>query len=182
MYIYFLPLSNSDNVYNAGGISSQKDAVIPSPTHDGGLEHTAARFLPPAEWVSMAQSGEIILFPPQLFLLEMIKPFLPTASPSKSYTHDELQDQRQALKQFLKTSDPPWGDKVMSPTQLMRRKVDGRNVLALDKPGPELEGSERRGDSEHVVLVNFKKEGPRNVEVRLRKAILAEERAAKEKL
>ena len=68
-----------------------------------------------------------------------------------------------------------WADKVMSPTGLLMRKSDGRSVLALDKPGPELKGSGRRGDEKRVVLVKFSKEGPRNVEVRLRKDVLDEE-------
>ena len=59
------------------------------------------------------------------------------------------------------------------------RKSDGRSVLALDKPGPELADSGRRGDDERVVLVKFSKEGPRNVEVRLRRDVLSEERGAK---
>jgi len=187
MYIYFLPLT-SNNIPSTSGITSTSDAVIPVPTHDGGLEHTEARFLPASKWISMQDSGEVILFPPQLFLLHLLSKYLPEPASSsdgtipKEYSHDELLAQRSALKQFVKTSDPPWGEKVMSPTQIMRRKEDGRNVLALDKPGPELEGTDRRGDSEFVVLVNFKKEGPRDVEVRLRKEVFEDERHGKEKL
>lgn len=59
------------------------------------------------------------------------------------------------------------------------RKSDGRSVLGLDKPGPELVGSGRGGDGERVVLVRFSKEGPRDVEVRWRKEVLEEERVAK---
>ena len=70
-----------------------------------------------------------------------------------------------------------WADKVMSPVGLLMRKSDGRSVLALDKPGPELKDSGRSGDEKRVVLVKFSKEGPRNVEVRLRKDILDEEHA-----
>lgn len=72
-----------------------------------------------------------------------------------------------------------WSDKCMSPTGLLMRKSDGRSVLALDKPGPELAGSGRGGDNERVVLVKFSKEGPRDVEVRWRKEVLEEERGAK---
>lgn len=70
----------------------------------------------------------------------------------------------------------PWAEKVMSPMALMFRKSDGRSVLALNKPGPELEGGGRSGDHQRVVLVRFGKEGPRDVEVRLRKEVLAEEK------
>lgn len=180
MYIYFLPLANDTSSLAATtGITSQADAVIPTPTSDGGKEHTAARFLPASSWISMAQSDAIILFPPQHFLLHLLSYYLPAAEGSKTYSHDELSKQRQDLKQFLKTSDPPWGEKCISPTQIARRKEDGRNVLGLDKPGPELNGSSRRGDSEYVVLVEFKKEGPRRVEVRKRKDVLTEERQEK---
>lgn len=75
----------------------------------------------------------------------------------------------------------PWAEKVMSPLALMFRKSDGRSVLALDKPGPELKDGGRGGDYERVVLVKFSKEGPRDVEVRLRKEVLAEGRAFSEK-
>lgn len=56
------------------------------------------------------------------------------------------------------------------------RKSDGRSVLGLDKPGPELKGSGRGGDESRVVLVKFRKEGPRDVEVRGRAEVLREER------
>lgn len=56
---------------------------------------------------------------------------------------------------------------------------DGRSVLGLDHPGPELERSGRGGDGERVVLVRFRKEGPRDVEVRFRKEVLEEERRGK---
>lgn len=71
-----------------------------------------------------------------------------------------------------------WADKVISPVAILLRSSDQRAVLALDKPGPELKDSTRRGDEKRVVLVKFSKEGPRNVEVRYKKDILNEEREA----
>ena len=38
-------------------------------------------------------------------------------------------------------------------------------MLALDKPGPELKDSGRAGEREYCVLVNFRKEGPRQLSV-----------------
>lgn len=70
-----------------------------------------------------------------------------------------------------------WADKVMSPIGIMMSKKDGRSVLGLEKPGSELKGSGRGGDEKRVVLVKFSKEGPRNVEVRERAEVLAEEKA-----
>lgn len=64
----------------------------------------------------------------------------------------------------------------MSPRTLFVRGEDGRVVLGLEKPGPELEGSTRGGDWERVVLVRFTKKGPVEVEVRGREEIFEEER------
>lgn len=70
----------------------------------------------------------------------------------------------------------------ISPTVLAmpdgKRRADGRVVLGLDRPGPEVEGT-RKGEKEHVVLADFTKEGPRRVEVRVRKEVFAERREVK---
>ena len=180
MYLYFLPLADAL-------AAASQDVVFPVPTPDGGLEHTAAQFLHASDWLRKAQSGEIILFPPQFLLLHLIAQFLvepataPTAQ-SQSSVREELKSQRKALQAFVRTGDPPWGEMCISPVMLMRRKEDGKQVLGLDKPGPELEGSGRRGESEHVVLVDFKKDGPRNLEVRPRKAVFDEERTRSSRL
>ena len=98
---------------------------------------------------------------------------------------EELQKQRDAVLEFIKGDGDghgvPWAEKVMSPLGLLFRKSDGRSALALDKPGSELMATGRSGDHERVVLVRFSKEGPRDVEVRLRKEVLAEEKAFSEK-
>jgi len=110
----------------------------------------------------------------------LLSPFLDVSS-SKIPLTDELQKQRDGVLEFLKGDGDGkgvrWADKVMSPVGLLMRKSDGRSVLGLEKPGPELKDSGRRGDEKRVVLVNFNKEGPRNVEVRLRKDVLDEEKA-----
>jgi hypothetical protein len=171
MYIYFLPLTQT----SAQNIKSE--AVIPVPTSDGGLEHTAALFAPCKLWLDQATKNEIILFPPQYYLMYLLSSFLlPSATPLPI---EELQKQRDGVMEFLNGDGDgkgvKWADKVMSPVGLLMRKSDGRSVLALDKPGPELKDSGRRGDEKRVVLVKFSKEGPRNVEVRLRKDVLDEE-------
>ncbi|KAI6716935.1 hypothetical protein JHW43_000401 [Diplocarpon mali] len=179
MYIYFLPLSQP---------SLPSSAAIPPPTSDGGLEHTAALFASCSAWLAQARANSIILFPPQYYLLHLLSPFLSPhtspstpSSPTRTYTHTELQAQRDAVLQFLQGDGGDgkgirWGDKVMSPMGLLTRKSDGRSVLALDKPGPELKGSGRGGDGDRVVLVKFGKEGPRDVEVRGRVEVLEEEK------
>ncbi|GME22611.1 hypothetical protein GTA08_BOTSDO11716 [Neofusicoccum parvum] len=182
MYLYFMPLPPSAAAAEAeDGLPREEEAVIPAPTSDGGIEHTAARFLPPAAWTRLARDGEIILFPPQFFLLHLVSQHLaPAAADGSPLPTEALQRQRDSLLEFVREGG--WGDKVISPSMSARRKSDGRIVLGLDKPGPELEGSGREGVRDYVVLVDFRKEGPRRVEVRLRDEVLAEERAQKEKL
>ena len=188
MYIYFLPLSQSSLPINSSSSTTdpdteeeEKETMIPTPTSDGGKEHTAARFLPASTWLRLAQTNRIILFPPQYFLLHLISPFLSPHNPSSANTpipsHDELAEQRKQLVEFVKTSEPPWGEKVISPLMMGPRDVkareDGRVVLGLEKPGPELVGK-KRGEFERVVLVEFAKGGPRRVDVRWRKDVLGE--------
>lgn len=171
MYIYFLPLTQT----SAQNITSKYD--VPVPTTDGGIEHTTAQFASCEHWLSQARKNDIVLFPPQFYLMYLLAPFL---KPSPDLTTAELQKQRDAVLEFLEGDGDgngvKWADKVMSPRWLLQRKSDGRAVLGLEKPGPELEGKERSGDMERVVLVKFGKEGPRDVEVRLREKGLKEGR------
>ncbi|OMP86525.1 putative nudix hydrolase 7 [Diplodia seriata] len=209
MYLYLMPLAaaaarEGNNPSLPLDHDHDHEAVIPLPTPDGGVEHTAARFAPAHAWLDAARAGDIILFPPQFFLLHlvaqhMIKPspppphppfssFCPSPSSSSSSSpsssqqqeqqHSLLQSQRASLLSFVR--EGRWGEKCISPSVVGggRRRSDGRLVLALDKPGPELEGSGREGVRDHVVLVDFRKEGPRRVEVGLRDEVLAEERRA----
>jgi hypothetical protein len=172
MYIYFLPLTQT----TAKNISSK--SVIPVPTSDGGVEHTAAIFASCSNWLQQASKNEIILYPPQFYLMYLLSPFL-TTSTSSPPSIGELQKQRDKVMEFLKGDggdgkDVKWGKKVMSPIGIGLTK-DGRSVLNLNKPGPELQGSGRSGDEKRVVLVRFGKGGPRDVEVRERKVVLEEE-------
>lgn len=89
---------------------------------------------------------------------------------------EELESRRKRLTEFVKTGQPPWTDKVISPTVMPARdgkkREDGRVVLSLHKPGPELDKSDKRGIMEQVVLVEFKKEGPRRLFVASREEAL----------
>uniref|UniRef100_A0A4E9DYZ6 Nudix hydrolase domain-containing protein n=1 Tax=Gibberella zeae TaxID=5518 RepID=A0A4E9DYZ6_GIBZA len=180
MYLYMLPQSRSD---------MPSEMLIPTP--DNGIEHTAALFAPAQSFLSRASTNSIILFPPQYFLLKLVTKIITSSSEGTGPQH--ISEQREQLLSFLKqvpttetekgkqhkTSMIPWADKVMSPHNLFIRKQDKRIVLGLDKPGPELRDSERGGDWERVVLVNFGKGGPTNVEVRGREEVLEEERQSK---
>ncbi|KAK4096974.1 hypothetical protein N658DRAFT_434995 [Parathielavia hyrcaniae] len=203
MYLYMLPLSSSaagpSNPHPLPSGNQQLASttnVIPTPTPDGGLEHTAATLDNARTWLARAGAGDIILFPPQSYLLYLVSGFLAPLALGMQQETDALslrhfyQAQRDALLRFLRsiptsqlqvmdkarTGAIPWSEKVMSPAVLFKRKGDGRLVLGLDKPGPELKGSGRGGDWERVVLVGFRSEGPRDVEVREREEVLREER------
>lgn len=188
MYLYMLPLTRSN---------LPSEMLIPTP--DDGVEHTAALFAPAGTFLSRAADNSIILFPPQAYLLALVSDIFASRAGSSSSLEEgplQLAAQRKRLLSFLgktptaetekgrehKTATIPWGDKVMSPRNLFIRKEDKRIVLGLDKPGPELEDSERGGDWERVVLVNFGKGGPTNVQVRRREDVLEEEKRSSEKL
>ncbi|KAF4440266.1 hypothetical protein F53441_12356 [Fusarium austroafricanum] len=183
MYLYMLPQSRGD---------MPSEMLIPTP--DNGVEHTAALFAPPQSFLSRASTNSIILFPPQYYLLSLVaKAFQNLDESSDGQRPLRITAQRERLLSFLervptaetekgqahKTAMIPWGEKVMSPHNLFIRKQDKRIVLGLDKPGPELRGSDRGGDWEHVVLVNFATGGPTDVEVRRREDALEEERTTK---
>ncbi|MCJ1383550.1 hypothetical protein MMC17_006664 [Xylographa soralifera] len=176
MYIYFLPLREAPSDTSTNALPTDSEAMIAHPTSDGGIEHTTARFLPPSKWLDMARAGEVILFPPQFFLLHLLAPFFAPENGGGSLSADELAQQRQRVVEFVASGDPPWTDKCMSPTGLLWKKGDGRVALGLDKPGLELEGRGRRGDEERVVLVEFGKGGPRRVEVAWRADVFRAER------
>ena len=176
MYLYFLPLEDPVAATSSLGELSSQESIIPVPTSDGGIEHTAARFLPASTWLSMAKANDIILFPPQLFLLRLVSLAFETSSADEGDPATAKLLQRQRLQDFIQTGDPPWTEKCISPTGRFKAKdnKDGRVVLELDKPGPELKASGRRGDTEHVILVRFTKDGPRDVEVCMKREIMEE--------
>ena len=181
MYLYMLPLSATFPEENSG------KTIIHTPTHDGGLEHTAAAFDDAKNWLARTQKGEVVLFPPQCYLLHLVSQFVTGPLADGADAEGHYQRQRDALMGFIQkvptaegnhaTSQIPWAEKAMSPTSLFVRKADKRVVLGLDKPGPELKETGRGGDWERVVLVKFTKEaGPQGVEVRRREEVLREER------
>lgn len=204
MYIYFLPLGSVSPTKHASpsgtvpssGLEEEDEIVIPNPTHDGGIEHTAARFLPPNKWLDLARQNRVILFPPQFFLMYMLAPYLsPTVtSPSSPIPSvHELQLERERLIDFLNKprtyhneAEVSFAEACISPIVLGKGQYgesgqDGVGgvdkytaVLTLDKPGKEVEkqGQIRKGIKEWVVTTRFKGEGPRDVDVRRRDDIL----------
>lgn len=153
MYLYMLPLDTPASFYAA--------------EHDGGLEHTAAEWENVAEWVRRTRDGEIIMYEPQIFLLSLLAEHL--TGPG------DYAAQRKSLLEFIHrtptgrtdhpTSKISWADKVVGPYYLPMQRADGRIILSLEEPGPELEGSDRGGDYDRVVLVGKGSDGPRHSEV-----------------
>ena len=204
MYIYFLPLGSTSPTKKAApagtppgsGLEEEDEIVIPNPTHDGGIEHTAARFLPPNKWIDLARQNRIILFPPQFFLTLTLAPFLSstvTSPSSPTPSPQQLQQEREKLLDFLakpRTYDGQpevsFAEACISPIVLGKgeygeKSQDGVGgvdkytaVLVLDRPGKEVDahGQGRRGIREWVVTTKFKGEGPRDVDVRRREEVL----------
>ncbi|KAF2124550.1 hypothetical protein P153DRAFT_390589 [Dothidotthia symphoricarpi CBS 119687] len=190
MYIYFLPLGSSSPT------AGEEEMVIPTPTHDGGIEHTAARFLPPNKWIDLARQNRIILFPPQFFLTLILSKYLSpsvTGPDSPVPSVADLQAERDNLLAFLNKPrmydgrpEVSFTEACISPTVLGKGEYGDKSqdgvggvdkhtaVMVLDRPGPEIvaQGHGRRGIREWVVTTKFKGEGPRDVDVRRREEVL----------
>ncbi|KAK2879449.1 hypothetical protein FQN49_000860 [Arthroderma sp. PD_2] len=164
MYLYFLPPANgasSDDITDTG-LNSEEAQV---PTSDGGIEVTEAQFLPATEWLRRAKADEVIMFPPQVLLLSFVAQFLERAGEKVPISAEESTNRREELIKFVHSGTPAWTHKFISPRPL-GGMPDGRLIMDLNHPGKELEETEKRGDPDRVILVKFKKEGPRGVEVR----------------
>ncbi|PYH92451.1 NUDIX family hydrolase [Aspergillus ellipticus CBS 707.79] len=173
MYLYFLPLSLESESPILDEIPPEgQTEEIQIPTSDGGVEIAEARFLPASEWLHLAQSGEIILFPPQFLLLHLVAEYLDKGTHGAGSVED-MEKRRTELMQFVHTGQPPWTEKCICP-KMLKMSADGRTVLALDHPGPELNESGRAGDSERVVLVRFKKGTSQDVDVKWKKDVFEE--------
>ncbi|EXJ76864.1 hypothetical protein A1O3_10509 [Capronia epimyces CBS 606.96] len=169
MYIYFVGLEEAGNP----SVRATGDEV----------ETMAPEWRRAKDWLARARSGEIVLFPPQFLLLYLISGILDAGMvDGREESRDEVLTKRERLRHMIENegSPVPWKDKFISPIGLQFGREDGRSVLALDKPGPELKASDLKGDSDYVVLVKFSREGPREVEVALKKDVLQKERLLKE--
>jgi hypothetical protein len=173
MYLYFLPLSiptnyKEDAATPVGTLPINTEMTIHTPTHDGGVEHTAARFLAASAWISQARAGSLILYPPQFFLLTMVAQYLkPTWD---AYSTIQLQQQRRELELFVRGGDPRWGEVCISPVMKGVTK-DDRVMLSLESPGEEVKSLGRRGTRDFVVLLGRKHGHPSNVDVKTRREV-----------
>lgn len=188
MYLYFLPIpppwslkSNPSAISQSPPLPQPRSNAIHKPTSDGGIEHTAAEFLPPSEWLSLYRSYKILLFPPQFFLLHLISPFL---SPSPSSLHHSslgslppnnvdiptIHQRREDLIAFTRTGTPPWTEKCISSKYISRPGQQA--ILALDEAGPELAETHRKGETERVMVEVSRKGKPMLLEVRRKSDVL----------
>ena len=150
MYLYFVHVEEAGNP----SVHATSDEI----------ETMAPEWRRAKDWLERARSGEVILFPPQFLLLYLISEILDVEP--RPQTREEIKARRVALRRFIQTDgDPAWTDKYISPIGMQVGRPDGRAVLRLDRPGPELKDSGLKGESQRVVLVRFRKEGPRDVEV-----------------
>ncbi|KAL4740685.1 hypothetical protein BDV11DRAFT_185029 [Aspergillus similis] len=167
MYLYFLPLESETSLLSEIPAEGEREE-IQIPTSDGGVEIAEAQFLPASEWLGKAARGEIILFPPQFVLLNLAAQFLDKKP--RRIASDELQRRREQLIEFAHSGSPPWTEKCISP-KVGKFAEDGRAVLTLEHPGPELEGTDRRGESERAVLVRFQNGSARELSLAWKKDI-----------
>lgn len=173
MYLYFMPLPVDAGKQLLEELPVEgKREEIQVPTSDGGIEVTEAQFLPASEWLRRARGGEIILFPPQFLLLHFVSGFLDQGSRSNESVAD-MEKARAALVDFVHSGSPPWTHKCISP-KMLKMTEDGKSVLALDNPGPELKGTDRRGEPDRVVVLKFLKGSAREVTVAWKRDIFKE--------
>ena len=183
MYLYFLPLSPPTAAAKVVAEGAEEEGDLHIPTPDGGIEHTAASFKHASEWLDLAIRKEIVLFPPQFFLLSLIADFLQPLSTTTSTEEQQqmlLRMQRQRLREFVESDgEPPWRDKCISPNPIKREKGKWL-IMGMGEPGPEVEGLGRKGDEERVLRVELDKETergrerPRPVEVCWRRDLFGE--------
>ncbi|KAK5246085.1 hypothetical protein LTS06_008549 [Exophiala xenobiotica] len=164
MYIYFVDASEAGNP----SVRATGDKV----------ETMAPEWRRARDWLARARSGEIIMFPPQFLLLYLASEIL-DRDVVEGGNEDAKEVARKQDELRNKVESEGWTEKYISPIGLQFGREDGRTVLALDKPGPELKGSGLQGDDQYVVLVKFRKEGPRQVDVALRRDVLKDERKLK---
>lgn len=169
MYLYFLPLPLGSDKSLLSEIPAEGEREeIQIPTSDGGVEIAEAQFLPASEWLRQAEQGEIILYPPQFVLLSLASQFLDKEP--RAASAEELQQRRAQLIEFAHSGSPPWTEKCISP-KVGKFTEDGRAIMKLDHPGPELQGTERRGESDRVVFVRFKDGSARELSMAWKKDI-----------
>ncbi|KAI9731529.1 MAG: hypothetical protein M1834_004649 [Cirrosporium novae-zelandiae] len=206
-YLYFLPLapstpptsteqpkvpSNPDHrLVSASTIPPKHTEILSTNPFNGGTKITSLEFASPSTWLERANAGEIILPPPEYYLLHLLSQFLtPHPTEAEQPLLQKYEKDRAALMGFITSGTPPFGNRAICPQKLnSKESADNNNkiILALDnKPEPgtemwkrgngEVEETET-GDPDRFIIADFtdlETDGPRGLEVVWREEFLKE--------
>lgn len=143
MFLYFIPESNPSAPETVGGRTRQL------PTDDGGIEIVSTRFMAPQLALDAAKRDEIVLFPPQFYLISMLLPFLEQSAGLEDHV---AKLRRKRLVRFAKGD---FGKMTVEP-HVLRKLSDRRVLMGL---GPN-------GDKDSFVIVQIAEKGePRGLKL-----------------
>ncbi|CAK7273544.1 hypothetical protein SEPCBS119000_005712 [Sporothrix epigloea] len=172
MYLYFLPLNAGAETAKAGDVTVTNNGASADQT-----EVIEAEFATADAWVQRARDGDIILFPPQLYILSLLAPLL--KGQAGNYVAERMAVADLVNGGPAPGEDPatfvPWADRVISPRMAGKLPDDkkGRTVMTLEHPGTELKSTGRAGDFHRVIAVGNVPPGPpRDVELFLRADVM----------
>jgi 8-oxo-dGTP pyrophosphatase MutT (NUDIX family) len=121
MYLYFMK-----EFRDVAEKTDGKKKVEELPTTDGGIEVISTGFFGIEEALEMYNRKEITLFPPQFYLLNVLKHFL------GSHLKEDNTAKRAKLTNYLQNSD--FGSRTIEPS-VLEVLDDGRVVLGFGKDG-----------------------------------------------
>ena len=104
------------------------------PSHDGEVEILSAKCLMPSRILEMSKNGEMVLFPPQIYLITRIEEFL---------------SRDNGGKKVLEMADGEFGAMVVEPHPI--RVLDGGKRVVM--------GLGERGDKEWAVIIEVPGDG-----------------------
>jgi len=143
MFIAFLPLSSPQS----SKLGAKEEDTTALPTADGGVETVSAEFLSAKDILASLRSNQIILFPPQAYLITRVSQF----TNDRSLTPEQ---QREAIKDMIKSEGV--GEFVFEPRQEGKTK-DGKRLI---------QGYGPRGDQKRKSVLKFLKGGmPADLEI-----------------
>lgn len=143
MFLYFLPEDSPSTSRSTEGKVQQL------PTDDGGIEVLSTRFIMPHAALEAARSDEIVLFPPQFYLISALLSFLEESTGLEDHVV------RLKRKRLVRFAEGGFGQMTVEPHPL-KKLSDGRVIMGL---GPN-------GDQENVVVIQLAKKGePRGLEL-----------------
>lgn len=147
MYLFLMPFgsSSSSSTSPLGANQGEDVTVQHTPTSDGGIEHTAAAFAPATEWLERQRNGEIVLFPPQLFLLTMLARVFETVDATTAAAaavkggnaaveqRSRYEAQRKALLEFIRGTSSPPSPPPSPPTPAAKEEQSQQNPMKTSK-------------------------------------------------